>query len=56
MLNQEEMMLASGMTRAELEEILDEIAAVLEDEDLTPSEKVAEIEEMVLGDAEDDED
>lgn len=47
-------MLASGMTKAELEEVFAQIAAVLEDEDLTAAEQVAEIEELVFGD--DDED
>jgi len=49
-------MLTTGLSKAELEELLDQIAAVLEDEDLTPDEQVAEIEELVLGDDADSDD
>jgi hypothetical protein len=48
-------MSANGLTRTELRELVDEVAEILEDEELSAADKIAEIEALVLGD-EDEED
>lgn len=44
-----------GMSKTELEELLDQIVEILEDDDASSDGKVGEIESIVLGD-EDEED
>jgi hypothetical protein len=43
-----------GMSKRELEELLDQIVEVLEDVDTSSDEKVGEIESIVLGDEEEE--
>ena len=49
-------MLGSELTKAELEETIDEIASILDDQSLTADEQVREIADLVFGDREDGED
>jgi len=47
-------MFENGMNKEELDELFEQIVEVLEDEDASADEKLAEIESILLGDDEED--